>query len=285
MQQKRALVAITGWSGFVGSGITDAFLRAGCRVIGLSRHAGGIGRESFEWRPYDLASPIETGDLRGVDILVHCAYDANSPCKNKDGTRRLIEAARLAGVGTVVYISSMASSEDARTRYGRDKHDMESLLDLGRDIVVRPGLVAGPGGLYGAMHDAVARFRFAPIFDGGRQPVYLVARDELAAAIVTIALARANGLYLFAGSEPIALDDLYSAIAASARVRLRRIALPLKLTLRLAAVLERCGIALPISPESLRGIMNLKTMDIPTYERFGITFSDAASVVVRAAAA
>ncbi|SIS95592.1 Nucleoside-diphosphate-sugar epimerase [Roseivivax lentus] len=100
-------VAITGATGRVG-----AFIVAACRarqqaVLALSRPAFRLG---------------DAPDLSGCDALVHCALDhvperyrggeGSDPAafvrNNRDGTIRLFEAARRAGVPRVVFLSTRA---------------------------------------------------------------------------------------------------------------------------------------------------------------------------------
>ena len=172
-------VGVTGGSGFVGGAVARAFERAGWSAVRLGRR---------EARRYDLAGPVDRTALAGLDALVHAAYAPD--VDNLAALDRLRVAAREAGVQTFVFVSSFAASADAASTYGREKFRAEAVLDASRDVIVRPGLVAGDGGLYGAMRRVIVRFGMAPSFGDGAQPVYLVEADELARAIVALVAAR-----------------------------------------------------------------------------------------------
>lgn len=111
-------VGVTGASGTVGHWIAAGLLAAGHGVMALgrrrSRHAGA------EFRPFELGGPAP--DLAGLDALVHAAFshvpgrfrggEGDDPAGfarlNRDGTVRLFEAAKAAGVNRVVFLSSRA---------------------------------------------------------------------------------------------------------------------------------------------------------------------------------
>jgi nucleoside-diphosphate-sugar epimerase len=58
-----------------------------------------------------------------------------------EGTKRLLEASRRAGVKTFLFVSSVAAAPDAPNQYARTKDAAEKLLDPARDLVVRPGTI------------------------------------------------------------------------------------------------------------------------------------------------
>ena len=112
---------VTGGSGFVGSHIVRALLGRGAAVRALVRPASRL--DNFA----DLDVEIVTGDLReraslepavsGCDAVFHCAADyrlyARHPgdlyASNVDGTENVLAAAAEAGVGKVVYTSSVGT--------------------------------------------------------------------------------------------------------------------------------------------------------------------------------
>jgi len=110
----RALV--TGGGGFLGRAITEMLLERGDQVTILSRRrypevealgADGLAVDLSQDTP-DLAA-----HLQGIDVIFHVAARAGmwGPREdfwsiNVDGTRRLLDAAKEAGVGRFVYTSS-----------------------------------------------------------------------------------------------------------------------------------------------------------------------------------
>ena len=212
---------------------------------------------------YDLARP-EVPDLAGVQIVIHCAH-AREQNVNRPGAERLFHAARRAGVRSIVFLSSLASDREAHSRYGREKSEIESLLDPRRDVILRPGLVVGDGGLFAAMTDSIRRFHVAPIVERGLQPVYTIEVSDLVGAAVDIVTAGGAGLYLLAAPQPRPLRELYYEIARRAQTRVLLVPVPYSMLVSALSRAERWGLPLPISAETLRGVRNLRTFEIPRY--------------------
>ncbi len=166
-------IAVVGASGNVGS----ALLRALGdepeidHIRGIARRLPTLDLPKVEWVAADIVDgPLEQL-FRGVDAVVHLAW-AIQPTRdrrtlvqiNVTGSRRVFEAAAAAGVGTLVYASSVGSyspgPQDARvdeswptngiasSYYSRDKAATERMLDRLeaerpelRIVRVRPGVV------------------------------------------------------------------------------------------------------------------------------------------------
>jgi NADH dehydrogenase len=265
-------LGITGASGFVGGAMARAFADAGWNVVPLGRR---------ETRHYDLREPVSPGTLSGLDVVLHAAYD---PQADNLAAAGLLYAAALEAGTRFAFVSSFAAGPDARSAYGREKYRVEQMLDATRDLIVRPGLVAGSGGLYGAMRRAVLRFGVAPVFGDGMQPVYLVDPRELAGATVALVAGGASGTFACAAPEPIAFGALCVAIAEAGGKRALRVCVSTGAALGAISLAERLGLRLPISSESVRGIANLTRVDVPRYPQVPFAFSSPIDVVRRAEA-
>ena len=121
-------VAITGATGFLGRYLARHLTDAGHACRGLirpdSRHAGT--RPAIEWVTGGLDDPSALRSLvEGVEAVVHAAHDAPGtgfmdPAaaavtlveRNLITTLRLVEAAKLAGVGRFVVVSSGAVHDE-----------------------------------------------------------------------------------------------------------------------------------------------------------------------------
>lgn len=116
---------VTGGTGFVGAHLVRALLQRGAAVRCLVRPAGRAGRRvdlladlPVEIVPGDLREP---GSLRaavaGCDAVYHCAADyrlftpdpSDMMASNVTGTDNLLTACAAAGVGRVVYTSSVGA--------------------------------------------------------------------------------------------------------------------------------------------------------------------------------
>src|SRR4051812_46803208 len=118
------LVALTGASGFVGSYTAAALYSAGHAVRALIRPTSRrdhIEPYVEEWREGDQHDPQAlAGLVAGVDAVIHASVDWNardlgpSPNfqRNVLGSLQLLEAARLAGVGQFLFVSSVAVYHD-----------------------------------------------------------------------------------------------------------------------------------------------------------------------------
>ncbi|WP_375566313.1 NAD-dependent epimerase/dehydratase family protein [Oceaniradius stylonematis] len=118
-------VLISGATGQAGRFIAEEFLATGADVIVMGRTwpAAGFFSEPAEWVAGDLDPDHDFGPaFDGADVFVHCAL-AHVPGKyrggegddpegfrraNVDGTLALMAAARRAGVGRAIFLSSRA---------------------------------------------------------------------------------------------------------------------------------------------------------------------------------
>jgi nucleoside-diphosphate-sugar epimerase len=114
-------IFVTGTEGYLGSLLAPELVRRGYEVIGLDI---GFYKERMLYRdgattPLTLAKDlrqIEAADLKGVDAIVHMAELSNDPAGqlapnityeiNHQGSVRLAELAKRAGVTRFVYMSS-----------------------------------------------------------------------------------------------------------------------------------------------------------------------------------
>lgn len=165
---------VTGASGFVGEHIARAALAAGHRVRALCRPSSRRPLGDMEWVEGDLTDGASLSRaVQGMEAVIHAAavlrverrIRARQRQINVEGTRLLVEAARLAGVSRFVLTSSITvlgrphpGHDDERLAYdwppglgyGESKRDAEQLA-LGASapgfavVALLPALVFGPG--------------------------------------------------------------------------------------------------------------------------------------------
>lgn len=248
-----AAVAVTGASGFVGRHLVPALVAAGHAVSGLvrSERAARVVREaggrpvSMHDEPVALAREVE-----GCRSLVHLAqigaerdgqtYEA----VNVGLTARVVKAARIAGVKTVVLFSGLGvarygQSRRVTSRYFLSKLQAEALvLGAGLEAVVfRPSYVVGPGD---AFVPTVLRVMQAGELerpgDGGYRMQPIAVAD--AAAAVVAAIGRPPGafptVYDLVGPEALSYAALLDRLVAVAR----RLGRDVRLRVREVAVAE-----------------------------------------------
>ena len=266
------IVAITGASGSLGGRLCDHLVRRGWTVRALVRDPATFAksRPGVPAARCDLPDTLDTAALAGADALVHAAYPtrltdvAAIRRVNEDGTRRLIDAARAAGVAQLVFVSSLVAAPDAPSYYARGKHALEALFEPARDAVVRPGLVIAreSHGLFQQMRDAMRRTHALPVFDGGRQPLQTVHVDDVCEAIARTVERRLAGSFNVAEPEPVTFRAFLRMIARGLGVRCILVPLPFAPVLAGVRAVEALGVPFPLRSESLLGIRALRRVAV-----------------------
>jgi nucleoside-diphosphate-sugar epimerase len=244
-------VLVTGASGFLGQAVAAAVRDAGHDVRTFQRRPSGVAGVTDVLGT--MTDPAALGRaVDGVEAVVHLAAKvslAGDPADfvrvNVDGTRALVDAARRAGVGQFVFISSPsvahtgsslvgvdagpAEPELARGDYARTKAAAE-LIALGADapdfavVAVRPHLVWGPGDtqLVGRIVER-ARTGRLPLLDSGAALIDTLYVDNAASAVVA-ALAHAaddgvhGNAYVVTNGEPRPVAELLAGICTASGV-------------------------------------------------------------------
>jgi nucleoside-diphosphate-sugar epimerase len=207
---------------------------AGCRLL-----EGGLDDERA------LLALVE-----GQDVVYHVAGVVAARrareflLTNRDGAARLARAARSAGVGRFVLVSSLAASGPSRpgesideaggggplTAYGRSKLAGErAVRETGVPLtVVRPAAVYGPRDrAFLTLFRAAARGLVALPGDG-RQPLTLVHARDLAQALVAAASSRQTlgGTYHAGNEAPVTQRALAEAVGRAVGRPVRCLRLP-----------------------------------------------------------
>ncbi|HEX4731285.1 MAG TPA: NAD-dependent epimerase/dehydratase family protein [Solirubrobacterales bacterium] len=227
-------VAVTGPTGEIGGSLIDALetSEAVGAVRGMARRPFDPGGAGWDKASYQRGDILDRGHLaelfEGADVAVHLAFaifgDREETRRiNLEGSRNVFEAAVEAGVGRLVYASSVAAygfhpenpqplSEEAPALgspgfyYSAQKAELEETLDeilAGSELdayVFRPCIVAGPRATMlveqtvGAVRlgDPAPRLRRqvldrlplpAPILPDAGLSLQLVHHDDVAAAL------------------------------------------------------------------------------------------------------
>ncbi len=194
-------IGVTGATGFLGRYLVARLTAAGHRCVGWYRPTSdlsGIDTRggAVTWIEGGLATPGAAEDLvRGCDAVVHAALDRPGPGfqgvegdlipfveTNVVGTLRLIEAAKAAGVGRFVFISTGAVHEKIlsdrpldethpawpRSHYGAHKAAIEAFVHSYGFGQGYPICALRPTGIYGLAHPASRSKWFALIRDVAR---------------------------------------------------------------------------------------------------------------------
>ncbi len=246
-------VLVTGGTGFVGGHLIDVLLARGLHVTALVRStekARSLAERGVELVVGDLLDlPALDRAAARQDLVFHVAglIAARSEAEllevNREGTRRLVQAAEAAGVARLLFVSSLAAGGPASdtplrgpeppnpvTGYGRSKLAGEDVVrESGLAwTIVRPPVVYGPGDKEMLRVFKAAAFGFAPVFGDGSQRLSLVYGPDLAAALVSAGQSDATRgrVYYPAHPEIVTSRSLVETVGRAAGRRVRVVGLP-----------------------------------------------------------
>jgi nucleoside-diphosphate-sugar epimerase len=234
-------IFLTGASGYVGTAVMDAFVRAGHQVTGLVRHSENAAKVAARGgTPLcgDLLEPASYGPAaRGYDAYIHAGFD---PTRGPDADRvaidTLIDAARSGSAGrarALIYTSGIwvlgptatPVAEDAAVNPAalvtfRPAHEQRVLSAAGdglRTAVVRPGIVFGGWrGIVGDIFRDAANGLIRVVGTGENRWPAVYDRD-LADLYLRLALhADAAGVFHATDETDERVNDIVEAIASHA---------------------------------------------------------------------
>jgi uncharacterized protein YbjT (DUF2867 family)/membrane protease YdiL (CAAX protease family) len=233
-------IAVAGGTGFVGRHVVEALQGRGHTVLALARGGRATPAGAVLVR-CDLArEAVPAGALRGCDAVVSLAGIKRAEgtqtfeAVHVEGTRRLLEGCREAGVRRVVHLSVVCSRPDAASPYHDTKWRAEELVRAsGLDVtVLKPGVIYGPGD--DMVTHLVKMIRFAALFPVvGRgesllQPVDV--RDVAEAVAAALERPRSVGRTCdVVGPERHTLADVVRTVARATGLALRLVPTPVPL--------------------------------------------------------
>jgi dihydroflavonol-4-reductase len=270
-------ILVTGGTGFLGAHVVRQIAAGGARVRVLAR--GGAGE--LEGLPVEVVRgdvvqdldggvPLERA-LDGVERVIHLAgFVSRDPADGQrmmrlhiDGTRRLMTAARAAGVRRMVIASSSgtiavsdapspipdesapyATERVAGWPYYLSKIYQEKLaLELARTlplevVIVSPSLLLGPGDARASSTGDVRRFLRGqiPVVPPGGLSLIDV-RDAAAATVAALERGRAGERYLLGGPN-WTFAEFFGRLERTSKVRGPRLRLPPRLAIGAASLVE-----------------------------------------------
>ena len=171
------------------------------------------------------------------------------------------EAARAAGVGKIIFISSISAFDGCRSLYGKAKLEIEKIALENGALVIRPGLVygSGPGGMFGKLAAQVRKSSVIPLIGDGSQIQFLVHHEDLCAFIENFAAGKieiAPQILTAANEQPWPFKQLLLEIARALGKKLKFIPLPWRLVWAGLKSAELCGLKLNFRSDSLVSLMH-----------------------------
>ena len=254
-----ASIIITGANGFIGSHLVSHFARRGWKVIALVHTMPYKLIKEVIYLQYELEKGPDTGIFINADYLVHAAYvkqhhNPDSFRINTEGTAKLLEEARKAKLQKIIFLSSLSAVEDAESVYGKQKFELQKMFDRNNELVFRPGLVIGNGGIFKAIYDYIAAKSFIPLIGGGHQPMHTISVADLAVAIDRALETDLKGTITIAEETAIEMKTLYKEIAITAGKSPVFVPLPYWLAFFILSAMKMFGMKTPVGKENLMGL-------------------------------
>ncbi|HSS20633.1 MAG TPA: NAD(P)H-binding protein [Pyrinomonadaceae bacterium] len=148
-------IAITGGTGFIGSHLAERLIANGAEVVLLARNSRPeTDPPGLEFFPSDLSNvALLTEAFTGCDAVAHCAginREIGGQTYQRvhvEGTRNVIEAAKLAGVKKISLMSFLRARPNCGSAYHESKFAAEEVLRTsGLDYtIIRASMVYGRG--------------------------------------------------------------------------------------------------------------------------------------------
>jgi nucleoside-diphosphate-sugar epimerase len=254
----KKICAITGCHGYVGSCVKNFFAAHGWEIFELTRRPKP-GTRAFQFQLGDDLSPEL---LSGVSAFVHCAYDfaplswAEIMATNVEGSRKILQAARAAGVPKIIFISSISAFEGCHSLYGQAKLEIEKVALANGALVLRPGLVYGgaAAGMFGKLAEKIRKSAIVPLIGNGSQIQYLVHHEDMCAFIEKVASGNVempSRILTAAHEQPWQFKELILQIAQAQNKKPVFIPLPWRAIWLALKCAEVCGLKLNFRSDSL----------------------------------
>jgi len=262
-------IAVTGAFSYSGKYITKRLLERGEEVITLTGHPNRPdpfgGKVKAYPLDFDEATPQSsvTRNLQGVDVLVNTYWvrfdkGENTQPRAVENTRKLVNAAKAAGVKRIVHISIANPSADSHLPYywgkaANEKTVMESGLSY---AILRPTVLIGKEDIL--INNIAFLLRRFPIFfipgDGsyGIQPVYI---EDLAELAVEGVYRKDNYVIDAVGPDSYTFKELAQLIGEKIGAKRPIISVPPRLALMTAQFLSLFVRDVILTPEEVEGLM------------------------------
>ena len=258
-------IAVTGAFSYSGKYITKRLLEHGEEVITLTGHPnrpdpfGG----KVKAYPLDFDETSMTRSLQGVDVLVNTYWvrfdkGENTQPRAVENTRKLIDAAKAAGVKRVVHISITNPSANSHLPYfwgkaANEKAVMESGMSY---AILRPTvLVGGEDILINNIAFLLRRFPFFVLPGDGSyklQPVYV---DDLAELAVEGVYSEENRVIDAVGPDIFTFKEMVELIGEKIGAKRPLMSVPPRLALLAAQFLSILVNDVILTPEEVDGLI------------------------------
>lgn len=172
---EQSKVVLTGASGYLGQHLIVLLAKKGYQVVALVRDSTKLPSGEWESVHYDLQSSAELPAevFRNAAAVIHAAANMGDQSLPEQmeikAAQSIVEQARLANVGQLVFVSSCVANPDGPSRYARVKWAIEQVFLNAGGTIIRPGLIyggstSGNRGLFALLDRWAKATPFVPAF-------------------------------------------------------------------------------------------------------------------------
>jgi len=258
-------IAVTGAFSYSGKYIAKRLLARGEEVITLTGHPNRPDpfNGKIKAYPLDFDEASMTQSLQGVDVLVNTYWvrfdkGENTQPRAVENTRKLVNAAKAAGVKRVVHISIANPSADSHLPYYWGKAANEkAVIESGMSYaILRPTVLVGTEDIL--INNIAYLMRRFPLFfipgDGsyGIQPVFV---EDLADLAVEGVYSKENYVIDAVGPDSYTFKEFVKLIGERVGAKRMLISVPPRLALFAAQFLSLFMKDVILTPEEVDGLM------------------------------
>jgi NADH dehydrogenase len=259
-------IAVTGAFSYSGKYITKRLLARGEEVVTLTGHPNRPDPFNGKVKAYplDFDEASMTKSLLGVDVLVNTYWvrfdqGENTQPRAVENTRKLVNAAKAAGVKRMVHISITNPSADSHLPYFWGKAANEkAVIDSGMSYaILRPTVLIGDEDiLINNIAFLLRRFPFFALPGDGSyklQPVYV---DDLAQLAVEGVSSTDSYIIDAVGPDIFTFKEMVELIGEKIGAKRPLISIPPRLALFAAQFLSLFVKDVLLTPEEVDGLMS-----------------------------
>ncbi len=266
MGQANEINIVTGATGYTGKYITRRLLGMGTRVKSLTNH---LHRENpfegqIELLPYNFDNPRALAEsLKGATTLyntywVRFSYGKTTFDLAVENTKKLLEAAKTAGVERIVHVSIANPDEQSNLPYYKGKALLEkAVMESGlRYVIIRPTVIFGPEDIL--VNNIAWLLRTFPVFtiagsgDYGIQPIFV---EDMAELAITAARQDKNIVMDAVGPEKFTFNEFVRLIAGKIKSKSIIVHVPPNLALLLGQFIGHFVNDVVLTEEEVKGLL------------------------------
>ncbi len=190
---------------------------------------------------------------------------------NVAGTRAWEEQARHEGARSQVFLTSVSAHPDAPSEYGRAKARLEDHFKATGGLLVRPGLVVGPGGTFGDMARMARMSPLLPELGGDGLQVVLTDLDAIFNTVAAFQDLEPGSSYNLFQPEWVGLLSLMRALGRHFKRKALFVPLPVGPSLALLGLGQKLGLPPSLGPESLKNLQRCRAYGyVSSYQSLGL---------------